>query len=467
MKRFKIRLVWNLNRFNFKTNAQVSANLFVHCNPLQKRLLCPSVNFQLEISVKKLSKTALAPVALAAGVLCSNAAWAEVEYHGYFRTGVGSTTAGGNQACFKPSWPSGAGGSDDGGAVGRLGNECTNYGEATVSLDFGDLNGVWGKYYVGFSYKPLQAESYEKAGDKMEFANRQNYFKAGGFFPDGSFEDANIWVGKRYYNNRDIHILDYDVYANTGAGAGVEGFKFGSAKGAVAYLQNGKNDNSPADSVTKRYAFKVYDIPVNEGGKLESELTLISGSTSGTAATGSGMTLMAEHSQDGVLGGFNKLTLVYGKDSGAGFGWTPTYAGSGNGDKGNKSWRLHDQMHFNFKGTNWSGMVAGGIGQIDASWGKPSFTNVVIRPQYNFSKNTSVAFELGHARGKNGTSSPSMTKFTIAPQLTLTEGFWARPVIRAFVTHAKWNKDAGTVANGVFGTATSGTSYGFQAEAWW
>jgi len=40
-------------------------------------------------------------------------------------------------------------------------------------------------------------------------------------------------------------------------------------------------------------------------------------------------------------------------------------------------------------------------------------------------------------------------------------------VLRTFVTHAKWNADNGTTANGVFGTATSGTTFGVQAEAWW
>ena len=418
--------------------------------------------------MKKSFKASLLPVAVAAAsMMGATVAQADAEWHGYFRTGAGGTTQGGNQACFKPSWPSGSGGSDDGGAVGRLGNECTNYGEATMGLDFGDQNGVWGKYLVGFSYKPKQAESYEQAGTGMEFANRQHYFKAGGFFPKGAFEDANVWVGKRYYNNRDIHILDFDTYTNNGTGAGLEGFKLGSAKGAVAYLQNGVNDNTPTASVVKRYSVRAYDIPVNEGGKLETELTFINGSTSGTATTGSGMTLMAEHSQDGVLGGFNKLTQVYGKDTGPGIGSTPTYAGADDSGKGNKSWRLHDQVYFDFKGTNWSGMIAGGIGQIDASWGQPKFANIVIRPQYNFTANTSVAVELGHATGENGASKPTMTKLTIAPQLTLTGGFWARPVLRAFVTHATWNADSGTVANGAFGNATSGTTYGFQAEAWW
>ena len=95
--------------------------------------------------------------------------------------------------------------------------------------------------------------------------------------------------------------------------------------------------------------------------------------------------------------------------------------------------------------------------------------SVGIRPQYNFTNNFSIAAELGRdmAVADDG-KKPQLTKLTIAPQLAMAPGVWARPVLRAFVTHAKWNADAGTIANGVFGpTATSGTTYGLQGEVWW
>lgn len=412
-------------------------------------------------------KWALAPAALAAGMLYMQTAQAEVEYHGYFRTQAGGTSKGGNLQCFNPGWPANGAGDR---AVGRLGNECDNYGEATVGLGFGDQNDVWGKYYLGMSYKPQQAASYETvngATPGTEFANRQNYFEAGGFFPGGALEDASLWVGKRYYNRDDIHITDQYYLDNTGTGGGVQGIKLGNVKASVAYLQNGVQGAAAGATSTKRYSFRVYDIPANKDGKLESELTLINGSSANGSQVDGGYTLSMQHTQSNVLGGgFNKMALVLGKDTGAGFLWTPVYSGS-SGDQGNSSWRVHDQLFFDIKGTKWSGMVAGSAGKIKASWGDPSFWNVVVRPQYNFTNNMSVAFELGHAEGKNGSSKPKMTKFTIAPQLSLSPGFWARPVLRAFVTHAKWNADAGTQAGGVFGSSTSGTTYGIQAEAWW
>jgi len=59
-----------------------------------------------------------------------------------------------------------------------------------------------------------------------------------------------------------------------------------------------------------------------------------------------------------------------------------------------------------------------------------------------------------------------VAKLTVAPQYTLSGGFWARPAFRAFATYAKWNGNA-PQGGGVFGTSTNGMTYGLQVEAWW
>ena len=55
--------------------------------------------------------------------------------------------------------------------------------------------------------------------------------------------------------------------------------------------------------------------------------------------------------------------------------------------------------------------------------------------------------------------------------LAADRGFWARPEMRFYVTHARWNEAANAAAAGGltgFGDGkTSGTSYGVQAEVWW
>lgn len=404
----------------------------------------------------------LAVSAALASAFASTARAEGVEFHGYVRTQVGGTSEGGNLQCFGGSgvWPIRA--------KYRLGNECDTYGEAMVVAPFGKSDGAWAKYHLMLALQEKNAEDFEDvANDKFNIASRQNFVQMGGFFPKGALEDAKLWVGKRYYNRHDIHINDYFYWNNSGPGAGIEDIQAGPVKLAFAYHQGGGNANAASAVVSKRYSGRFYDIDVNPNGKLEGELVILSGSTAGTGNTGDGYQLFLEHTQSGLLGGFNKLAIVYGKKLGAGFEWLPTYAGGGtaSGD----SFRIHDQLYFDLKGTRISGMATFSHGYADFGSGKNTWTSFGIRPQYNFTDNFSIAVEAGHDQGKTDSGSkPKVAKLTIAPQFTLSGGFWARPAIRAFVTHAKWNAAAGDAGtNGVFAGKTSGTSYGVQVESWW
>lgn len=406
----------------------------------------------------------LLPVVLAVGVaMGSSAVRADgVEYHGYTRIQGGGTSEGGNLQCFQGGSPVRA--------KYRLGNECDNYSEHSFGLGFGDTNDVWAKYHLTLALQDKGSEPDNTNGDSFNFLHRENYFEMGGFFGNGAMENATVWVGKRFYNRHDIHMNDFYYWTNNGVGAGIQEIKAGAAKLAFAYLQNSPNANGVDDVNAKRYAMRFYDISLTDSTKLEGELVAIQGSTaSATKKTGSGQSLFLQVSQNGVLGGFNNVALVIGKGLGGdGFEWLPTYAGGGDSASGAKSVRIHDHLYFDFKGTNITGTATVSHAEYKpASGGKLTWTSYGIRPQYNFSKNFSVAVEYGHDEGKNGASKPKLDKLTIAPQLALSPGAWARPVLRAFVTQAKWNADAGIQANGVFGAKKSGTTFGVQAEAWW
>lgn len=372
---------------------------------------------------------------------------------------------GGNLQCFQGPWPVRM--------KYRLGNECDNYAEPSIALPFGDTNEVWAKYKLTVALKEKGAQDYEGTGDKsFELASRENYFSAGGFFGKGAFENASVWVGKRFYNRHDVHMNDYYYWSNSGPGAGIEEIQAGPAKLSFAYFQNGGNANDANTLVGKRYSMRFYDINTNPNGKLEGELVFLNDSkTQGTGSTGKGTLLFLEHTQSGVLGGFNKIALIVGNDKGGdGFEWLPNYPGTGTGSDSARNITLVDHLYFDLKGTNWSGTATAIVakytkdGMQDLTW-----TSFGVRPQYNFTKNVSVAFEYGHDAGKGNGATTKLDKFTVAGQLALSPGVWARPVLRAFVTHARWNdaaKAAG-IANGAFGTANSGTTYGLQAEAWW
>jgi maltoporin len=52
--------------------------------------------------------------------------------------------------------------------------------------------------------------------------------------------------------------------------------------------------------------------------------------------------------------------------------------------------------------------------------------------------------------------------------LSTGPGFWNRPELRLYVTHARWKNVTGDVVTGspAFAGKESGTSYGAQVEMW-
>lgn len=413
----------------------------------------------------------LRAVAAAAAATTMGTAMADgLEFHGYFRTQAGTTSEGGNLQCFSGPWPIRA--------KYRLGNECDNYAEPSIALPFGDTNKVWGKWKLTVALQnqgkqDAESTAYNKDSNStaFNFLHRENYFSAGGFFGRGALENASLWVGQRFYNRHDIHMNDYFYWGNSGTGAGIEEIGAGPAKVSLAYFQNGGNANAAGDIVSKRYSLRFYDINANPGGKIEGELVFLNGSSAtSTAPKGSGQMLFLQHTQGGVMGGFNKLALVVGKDQGAAFEWLPTF--SSGGEQKGSSWRVHDHFSFDIAGTGWTGTATASYAVWDPEGNdKWTWTSFGVRPQYNFTDVFSIAVEAGVDSGKNGAAGTTarMTKLTVAPQLALSRGVWARPVLRAFVTHATWNDaaHASGVANGVFGDKKSGTTFGVQAEAWW
>jgi maltoporin len=413
------------------------------------------------------------PVAVA---LCAATAQAQelqpLEFHGYLRTGTGSTSEGGKQACF---------GLNGAPAKYRLGNECETYGEIAFGLPFGkpDGGGPWAKYNIMLAtIENNSASDFENSkGSSFDIASRQNYFEAGGFFSSDALRKSKIWVGKRYYNRHDVHINDYYYWNNSGLGAGIEDMEFGSVKYAFAYHSKGDGIlngslTTPGDLVnglnTRRFSVRAYDIGVNTGGKLETEIVLLKGDSVSGTNEGSGTILFAEHTQSGIFGnGFNKVAVAIGSDAGAGGANLPTFADATENAKGS-DFRIIEQAFFAPKGSNWSGLATAVLQDVKPDLGeKQTWLSLGVRPQYQFTDTFSLAVEVGHDQVKTGDLKGSLTKFTIAPQLALARGFWARPVFRAFATFARWNEGAGTVANGVFGDKRSGLSYGAQVEAWW
>jgi maltoporin len=59
-------------------------------------------------------------------------------------------------------------------------------------------------------------------------------------------------------------------------------------------------------------------------------------------------------------------------------------------------------------------------------------------------------------------------KFTFAPQIATAPEFFARPVLRGFVTWANWSQSLkGQVGGPAYVNRTNGLSAGLQVESWW
>ena len=106
----------------------------------------------------------------------------------------------------------------------------------------------------------------------------------------------------------------------------------------------------------------------------------------------------------------------------------------------------------------------------DNAQGNRQWISAGVRPIYHFNKFFSLAFEPGvdHVDDSGINQSGTLYKFSLAPQVSLGDKFFSRPVIRAYVTYASWTESyKGFVGGNDFMNDTSGWTWGMQMEVWW
>ena len=398
--------------------------------------------------------TRILPLA-AAAALCSTSAFA-LEFHGYLRSGSGVTGGGGDQTCFQLP-----------GAYTkyRLGNECSTYGEAQFDQNLYDgKDGVKFDYHLMFAYEKAydSQQDYESLnGDGADWALRQNWIGVKGL---PMLKGASVWAGKRYYKREDVHITDFYYHDTSGYGAGIEDIQAGPGKFSYALLRNTDGDRG-----ITRHDFRYEGVSLGAAGSLDFSIDLNRADSTNGADAENGTFVQVQHMIP-MLGGFNKFAVQYGRGSAANMSLGyPNYGA----DSDDKTLRILDWGVVEFA-PSFSGMYT--IVYQDQK-DNYEWISLGVRPVWHITDYFKLQAELGHDRVKPdqaGTDTATLTKFTIAPTLVAGRGFWARPELRLFVTHAKWNDAArdqwGGVAGGTggrFGSDTNGTTYGFQVEAWW
>ncbi|MGQ5522999.1 maltoporin [Chitinimonas sp. PSY-7] len=399
---------------------------------------------------------------------------ASVDYHGYLRSGSGSASEGGREVCFGLNAP--AFGGKVGGA-GRLGNECETYSELSFDAALGESNGVGFKLHTMLAFSQEQQKDWE---DKSP-AWRQTWIEATNV-GNGALANAGIWGGKRFYKRHDAHIADFFWSASMGPGAGIENIDFGFGKFSYALMRNDETSSggSASDAVTN-HDFRLEGIGANAGGSIDLTANVVAKNQVDGRNGSNGFAFGITHNQADPFGmaGFNNLVLQVAKDA-ANLDQSASWLKSTD-DK--KSWRIVEHLVFDPKNSNWNGALFAGYGAEKFNGVKSKTMSLVVRPVYHFTENYSVALEAGTTSVKpNSAPTQRLSKLTIAPQLSMGKGFWARPALRAYYTYAKWNQAAQTAAVSVanpggvvsgkgnqfaYATKTSGSSYGVQVEAWW
>ncbi|GGA79063.1 maltoporin [Neiella marina] len=430
--------------------------------------------------------------AAVAAVLMSSSALA-VEFHGYARAGMSTSDDGGEQTCY------GDGGT--GHLAGRLADECDTYVEMSFQQELYNQGGKKFRIEVmpvftsendfqGNSAQWNSSHSDPAHDDRVEgwrggdWSMRQAYIAAEGVV--GFAPEATLWAGKRFYQRKDIHIMDWYYLNNSGYGVGLENISLGAGKLSVAWtnmdqhVMDGADDKDNANRYinivqSNKLDVRYAGIPLWEGASLElaaiygwADLTDYQDDAGYDDEDGYFLTAEISH---GLMGGFNKIVVQYGKDSMGDSAWdnhggesslsTPWWGGSKE-----TSYRIIDWGVINLSEKielGYSFMYAKSE-TFDSTQpeDEPTRVSVVFRPMYKWDDVMKTTLEVGYTKEDIVWSGESedLSKIVVAQEWSAGPSFWSRPTIRLY-------------AGAYFGDVAENRDddgnlrIGAQMEAWW
>ena len=460
------------------------------------------------------------PLSAAVALALSSVAASAVDFHGYFRAGAQASTQGGEVYCL--------GNGNIGHKVGRLGDECDTYAELTLNQEvYNKANNKWTlntlvAYGTAEGNRDLQGDSWQGVGGDGPWNGQRLSIRElwTGYQTDAGYQ---IWAGKRFYQRKDIHLLDLYYLNNSGYGAGIEGIDVGLGNLSFA-VTKWANDSSVKRTTwndtlipTNRNVYKLdarwNGIPVGFGtidAAVIYALPFISdhqrdidGSSRSTQAN-SGALVTLEHNSavnTDSVNLMNKFVVQYGTNGFAYVGQFKNHAGENYSPdidiQGVRliDWGTLDVGNFGLGYSLLWGHI--NVGKDHNANGNNAWTydrsgweySVVLRPEYKWTEFTRTTLELGYSKMKatgwvanTGDDDPDAYKVTLAQQFTPGKGFWTRPAIRFYVSYlsgTQLNKgnnyhsaiDGTWIAGKAFKDANDGHNYqvtvGTQVEAWW
>lgn len=436
--------------------------------------------------------TLSAAVALTLGSVSASA----VDFHGYMRAGLNYASQGGNAFCF--------GNGQKGHMLGRLGDECDTYAELSLSQE------VYNKANNKFTIHTLVAYGTFETTDGVngQFDYQGNAWQGVGFGGDRAGNEGHsawhgqrmslreayadyempsgitLWAGKRFYQRKDIHIMDFYYLNNSGYGFGVENIGVGNLGSLSFALIKHQVDvdntiygewpyaNYPAHGGWQRFpvesantAINSYKldarwngIPLWADGTLDVALIYawqnltkqqkrhyydLRKQTEMAARSNNGFLALIEWTQGNFFGGFNKLSFTFGSNAFDNVGAVSTgnhagenvipYNERGSGirfiDWGvveQSKWNLGYAVIFAHKHAQKNDDNVYEPEDGGALWSHPSGNDwsLVLRPSYKWSDYTSTVVEFGytnqHNTGWNGWATDYKDRVS-ATKLTLAQ----------------------------------------------
>lgn len=390
-------------------------------------------------------KSALLGAVATLAILSASAAQAEMEWSqkSYMRIGTGQTEGKEfTEMQLDGAW-----------RKYRLGNEASFYADYAVHGKYKLDNG---SALVGSVRADVEGNNNDLIINgklKADFTLRDMWLGYQGL-GEGAFSESTIWFGRRPYKSKDIHITDntYEDYANyAGVGTGLENIDVGYGQLSLAAFTN-------SDRNTHTFDTRLEGIQLAEDliGEVGAAYTL----TTGDALGGNGAALRLHLQKNGIFGGYMKASLMHGINAAAGF------SGDGWGDKDRSISRA--QVHGLASITDDVELFYTAWHQLDRDKGvNKHWSSVGVRPQYNINEHFNLQLEAGLDFVNDEQGKRYLGKTTLAAAYTFGKsGFWARPQLRAFVTHGRWSEKGAVRHTDIFGNKKSGTTIGVQFENW-
>ncbi|NJB82713.1 carbohydrate porin [Wenyingzhuangia aestuarii] len=415
---------------------------------------------------------------------------------GYIRTGVGRSEGAKTQAHFQMP-----------GAQNKysLGNQADTYGE--LEFDYvhylnteknKSLDVVWmTSFYEAFGSE-----------NQMEFdKTAQLYIRGKNLLGKGE----TLWVGKRYYDRKAIHLLDRQWInpAQKGWGFGVEDLlknktnedlKIGvwsfKDDDVVSYINRNTSKlktftldtrwvNMPVSSTLKlnlalnysyrpknetlayqnRQGFGAFAWLDYEKNKITNTIAVLF--RQGATVPQHHWTGMSEkENPDNSTTVFNNLKTAYTLEINNNFLYDDLDKFAINGILLTviRDYGTHPYV---YRGTN----------NLEFQQGKGNmmyWLTAGARGMYYMSDYFKLSLEISHEYIHNEQLdvTGNLNRISFTPEISLSKGFYSRPVLRPLVTYAFWSDDlkgkVGNIPNDApFGNATDGFTYGLQFEIWW